>query len=42
MENFKLPLLPPPSEIETIEVLRQLSKSHRHLAELKGIVKNNP
>ena len=42
MENFKLPLLPPPSEIETIEVLRQLSKSHRHLAELKGIVKTIP
>ena len=42
MENFKLPLLPPPPEIETTEVLRQLSKSHRHLAELKGIVKTIP
>ena len=42
INNFTLALLPPPSEIETREVLKQLSLSHRHLAELKGIVKTIP
>lgn len=40
--NFILPLLPPQAEIETIEVLKQLSKAHRYLAELKGTVKTIP
>ena len=34
--DFTLPLLPPPPEIETREILKQLTLSHRHLAELKG------
>ncbi|WP_198540577.1 Fic family protein [Capnocytophaga sp. H2931] len=42
MNDFKIPLLPPTSEIETATVLRQLVKSHRHLAELKGVVKTIP
>ncbi len=42
INNFTLALLPPPSEIETREVLKQLLLSHRHLAELKGIVKTIP
>src|SRR5690606_16898261 len=40
--NFKLPLLPPTTEIETSKVLKQLAKAHRYLAELKGIVKTIP
>lgn len=39
---FKLPLLPPQAEIETPRILKQLAKSHRHLAELKGTVKTIP
>lgn len=41
-ENFKLPLLPPLQEIETIAILKQLSQSHRYLAELKGTAKTIP
>jgi len=37
--DFTLPLLPPPPEIETREILKQLTLSHRHLAELKGVQK---
>lgn len=40
--DFNIPLLPPAVEIETTSVLRQLAKSHRHLAELKGIAKTIP
>ena len=40
--DFTLPLLPPPPEIETREILKQLTLSHRHLAELKGVVKKIP
>lgn len=39
---FILPHLPPNKEIETPAILRQLAKSHRHLAELKGIAKTIP
>lgn len=39
---FTLPFLPPNKEIETIKVLKQLAKSHRCLAELKGIAKTIP
>lgn len=42
MENFNLPYLPPKREIETSAILKQLSKSHRFLAELKGTVKTIP
>jgi Fic family protein len=41
-ENFKLPLLPPLQELETIAILKQLSQSHRYLAELKGTAKTIP
>ena len=40
--DFTLPLLPPPPEIETREILKQLILSHRRLAELKGVVKTIP
>lgn len=42
MENFQLKNLPPQQEIETTAILKQLSKSHRYLAELKGTVKTIP
>lgn len=38
----RLTLLPPNADIETRAVLKQLAISHRHLAELKGIVKTIP
>lgn len=41
-ENFTLPQLPPLQEIETIGILKQLSQSHRYLAELKGTSKTIP
>ncbi len=41
-ENFILRLLPPKQEIETIAILKQLSLSHRYLAELKGTSKTIP
>jgi len=34
--TYKLPPLPPPGELETGAVLRELTRAHRHLAELKG------
>lgn len=34
--TYHLPILPPPSELETPAVLRALADAHRHLAELKG------
>lgn len=42
MNDFKLDYLPPNKELETSSVLRQLSKSHRYLAELKGTAKTIP
>ncbi len=41
-EIFILPPLPPRAEIETIAILKQLSQSHRYLAELKGTSKTIP
>lgn len=41
-EIFILPPLPPQAEIETIAILKQLSQSHRYLAELKGTSKTIP
>jgi len=38
----QLPLLPPASDLETKDVLLQLSRSHRFLAELKGVSKTMP
>ncbi|UGU17962.1 Fic family protein [Sinomicrobium kalidii] len=37
-----LPLLPPQADIETSKILKQLAKSHRFLAELKGTSKTIP
>ena len=42
MDNFILQQLPPQNDIETTNVLKQLSKAHRYLAELKGTVKTIP
>ncbi|MBS9767070.1 MAG: Fic family protein [Flavobacteriaceae bacterium] len=38
----KLNILPPKAELETPKVLKQLAKSHRYLAELKGSCKTIP
>lgn len=34
--TYAIPPLPPPSEIETLAVLRETARAHRFLAELKG------
>jgi len=34
--TYTLPPLPPPGQLETPAVLRELARAHRHLAELKG------
>jgi Fic family protein len=41
-EQFILQPLPPPQELETIAILKQLSLSNRYLAELKGTAKTIP
>ena len=38
----QLPLLPPKAELETVAVMKQLVKSHRALAELKGYAHTLP
>lgn len=40
--EFKLPILPPSTELETTKVLKQLVKAHKSLAELKGTAKTIP
>ncbi len=40
--TYKLPALPPPGELETPAVLRELAHAHRHLAELKGRAASMP
>ncbi len=35
-ETYVLPCLPPPVELETTQVLKQLAKAHRALGDLKG------
>jgi Fic family protein len=42
MQDFILPTLPPKEFAETSTILRQLAKSHRYLAELKGTSKTIP
>lgn len=42
MQNFILQTLPPKDFIETTAILKQLAKSHRYLAELKGTAKTIP
>lgn len=40
--QYKIPTLPLPYELETKEILKQLTRSHRVLAELKGIAQTIP
>lgn len=40
--NYTLKMLPPEKELETKAILKQLSASHRYLAELKGVAKTIP
>lgn len=40
--TYQLPMLPLPFDLETKAVLRQLSLSHRRLAELKGVARTIP
>jgi Fic family protein len=42
MQDFTLPPLPPKGFVETSTILKQLAKSHRYLAELKGTSKTIP
>ncbi len=42
MNEPELPFLPPTMELETKPVLRKLTKAHRYLAELKGVVGTIP
>lgn len=42
MSTFKLPLLPPPIDLETKTILKKLAEAHRHLAELKGVAASIP
>lgn len=42
MNGYELPMLPPKVDLETKPVLRQLAKSHRALAELKGYAATIP
>lgn len=42
IENFSLQNLPPKDFTESIAILKQLAKSHRYLAELKGTAKTIP
>ena len=42
MNHHKLPLLPPPADLETKAILRQLVRSNRSLAELKGYADTIP
>ena len=40
--NYKIPLLPLSDDLETKAVLKQLARSHRRLAELKGVSRTIP
>ncbi len=40
--EFKLPILPPKTELETSKIFKQLVKAHKSLAELKGTAKTIP
>ena len=41
-ETYIIPKLPLPYDLETKEVLRQLNKANRKLAELKGVAQTIP
>lgn len=40
--NYQIPTLPLPYDLETVAVLKQLGKANRKLAELKGIARTIP
>ncbi|MCD8291321.1 MAG: Fic family protein, partial [Prevotella sp.] len=40
--NYKIPTLPLPYDLETKTVLKQLNRANRKLAELKGVAKTIP
>lgn len=42
MKQYNIPMLPLPYDLESKKILKQLSKSHRRLAELKGIAQTIP
>lgn len=42
MNQYTLPILPPDAQLETIPVLKQLARSNRSLAELKGYASTIP
>lgn len=42
MSNYNIPQLPLPYDLETKEVLKQLNKANKKLAELKGIATTIP
>jgi len=42
MSNYKIPILPLSVDVETKEILKQLNKANRQLAELKGIAQTIP
>ena len=41
-KQYSIPTLPLPYDLETKEVLKQLTRSHRKLAELKGLALTIP
>lgn len=41
-DRYIIPQLPLPYDLETVQVLRQLGKANRKLAELKGIARTIP
>lgn len=42
VNKYNIPILPLPYDLETVRVLKQLSKANRKLAELKGIARTIP
>ena len=42
MEQYKIPHLPLGYDLETKEVLKQVNRSNKKLAELKGVAKTIP
>ena len=40
--HYNIPKLPLPFDLESKEILKQLSRSHRRLAELKGVARTIP
>lgn len=42
MSNYTIPTLPLPYDLETKEVLKQVNKANRKLAELKGVAQTIP